>query len=62
VQEVIKRGVGDRPGGLVVHPAALWGGELPEEEGGIMAGAAVVDQAAHHPVVADPGRRADGQQ
>jgi hypothetical protein len=62
VQEVVKRGVGDRPGGLVVDRAALGRHELAEVEARIGAGPAVVDQAAHDAVVARPGRCGDRQQ
>jgi hypothetical protein len=61
VQEVVERGLGDLPGGLV-DLAAVRGGELPEVEAGIGAGPAVVDQTAHHPVVGHLRRRRDGQQ
>src|SRR5215207_923127 len=62
VEEVVEGRVGDRPGGLVVDGTAGRGGELGEVERWVGTFAAVVDQAAHHAVVASLRRRGDGQQ
>jgi hypothetical protein len=47
VQGVAQHRVGRRPRCPVVDVAALWGGELHEEEVGVLTGAAVLDQPGH---------------